>query len=74
VGCSTRRGARSSPAYVHREYRASILVHSTLLGCTLPIFLIAAATALAAGPVGSLALFVAYSLGRAWGSRRWCCL
>jgi hypothetical protein len=29
-----------------------------------PIFLIAAGTALAAGPVGSLALFVAYSLGR----------
>jgi hypothetical protein len=28
-----------------------------------PIFLIAVGTALAAGPVGSLALFVAYSLG-----------
>lgn len=33
------------------------------LGCTLPIFLIAVGAALAAGPVGSLALFVAYSLG-----------
>src|SRR5262249_21904348 len=30
------------------------------LGCTLPIFLIAVGAALAAGPVGSLVLFVAY--------------
>jgi cytochrome c biogenesis protein CcdA len=33
------------------------------LGCTLPIFLIAVGAALGAGPLGSLALFVAYSLG-----------
>src|SRR2546427_1791400 len=33
------------------------------LGCTLPIFLVAVGTALAAGPVGSLVLFVAYGLG-----------
>jgi hypothetical protein len=64
VGCSRRRGARSSPAYVHWEYLATILVHSTSLGCTLPIYLIAVGTALVAGPAGSLALFVAYSLGR----------
>jgi cytochrome c biogenesis protein CcdA len=49
---------------VHREYCATILVHSTSLGCTLPIFLIAVGTVLAAGSVGSLALVVAYSLGR----------
>jgi cytochrome c biogenesis protein CcdA len=33
------------------------------LSCTLPIFLVAVGAALTAGPVGSLALFVAYSLG-----------
>ena len=63
MGCPRRRGARSSPAYVHWGYRATILVHSTSLGCTLPIVLIAVGTALAAGPVGSLALFAAYRLG-----------
>ena len=33
------------------------------LGCTLPIFLIAVGAALTTGVVGSLVLFVAYSLG-----------
>ena len=33
------------------------------LSCTLPIFLVAVGAALTAGPVGSLALFVAYSVG-----------
>jgi cytochrome c biogenesis protein CcdA len=33
------------------------------LGCTLPTFLIAVGAAVGAGPLGSLALFVAYSLG-----------
>jgi cytochrome c-type biogenesis protein len=33
------------------------------LGCTLPIFLVGVGVALTAGPVGSLALFVAYSVG-----------
>ena len=49
---------------MQREDRAPILVHSTSLGCTLPILLIAVGTVLAAGPVGSLALVVAYSRGR----------
>ncbi len=33
------------------------------LGCTLPIFLIAVGAALPSGPLGSLVLFIAYSLG-----------
>jgi cytochrome c biogenesis protein CcdA len=33
------------------------------LGCTLPVFLIVVGAALTAGPLGSLLLFVAYSLG-----------
>jgi cytochrome c biogenesis protein CcdA len=55
------------PEQVAGSYRAmfvyGVAYALASLGCTLPIFLIAVGAALAAGPVGSLVLFVAYSLG-----------
>jgi cytochrome c biogenesis protein CcdA len=54
-------------ARVAGSYRAMFVYGVTYalasLGCTLPIFLVAVGAALTAGPVGSLALFVAYSVG-----------
>ena len=54
--------AASHPAGVTCASRS--IRSSRRLPPVVPIFLIAVGTALAAGPVGSLALFVAYSLGR----------
>ena len=61
------RVPRLEAARVAGSYRAmfvyGIAYALASLGCTLPIFLIAVGAALGAGPLGSLALFVAYSLG-----------
>ncbi|HZS88706.1 MAG TPA: cytochrome c biogenesis protein CcdA [Chloroflexota bacterium] len=66
-GSLSVRVPRLAAARVAGSYRAmfvyGIAYALASLGCTLPIFLIAVGAALTAGPVGSLALFVAYSLG-----------